>query len=227
MKREGKMRHRFLAAAAIAGFGLAAAAPANAHPHVWIEMRTDVVFDAQGLISAVNVMWTFDDAYAQMALDGLDADKDGVYSPVELEPLTRENLSSLKDYDFFTVVRFEGAKQPTGAPRDAGQIYSNDKLQLHFQLPLATPVDPKKGEFVVKIYDPEFFIALDYAKDEPVSVVGAMPEGCALVVKPVPTDADVEQTKAMLATKGKDWKPENNEDFGALFAQPVTIQCKA
>ncbi len=26
---------------------------------------------------------------------------------------------------------------------------------------------------------------------------------------------------------GRDWKPEQAEDFGALFAQPVTIQCKA
>lgn len=221
------MRRGLLAAATITAFTVCAALPAGAHPHVWIEMRTDVVFNDQGLISAVNVMWTFDDAYAQMALEGLDTDKDGVYSPVELEPLTRENLSSLKDYDYFTVVRFDGTKQPTGEPRDAGQIYSNDKLQLHFQLPLATPVDPRKGEFVVKVYDPEFFIAFDYAKDDPVTTVGNMPQDCKLVVKPVPTDAEVEQTKAMLATKGKDWKPENNEDFGALFAQPVTIQCKA
>ena len=42
-----------------------------------------------------------------------------------------------------------------------------------------------------------------------------------------PTDAEVEQTRAMLSTKGPDWKPEEAEDFGALFAQPVTIQCQA
>lgn len=221
------MRRRLLAAAALTAFTAAAASPASAHPHVWIEMRSDVVFNEQGQISAVNLMWTFDDAYAQMALEGLDVDKDGVYSPVELEPLTRENLDSLKDYEYFTVVRVNGEKQPMGKPRDAGQIYSNDKLQLHFQLPLAKPVDPKSGEFVLKVYDPEFFIAFDYVKDDPVSVVGDMPKPCKLVVKPVPTDAEVEQTRAMLATKGKDWKPETSEDFGALFAQPVTIQCKA
>jgi hypothetical protein len=54
-----------------------------------------------------------------------------------------------------------------------------------------------------------------------------MPKTCALVVKPVPTDAQLDQTKAMLATKGTDWKPSEEEDFGSLFAQPVTIQCKA
>ena len=102
---------------------------------------------------------------------------------------------------------------------------SNGKLQLHFQVPLKTPLDPVKGEFVVKVYDPDFFIAIDYATDEPVTVIGNMPKNCQLVVKPIPTNDEVEATRTMLAGKGTDWKPENNEDFGALFAQPVTIQC--
>lgn len=219
---------RWIPAAAIcAGTMLAATAPAAAHPHVWIEMRSDIVFNDQGLITGINLMWTFDNAYAQMALDGLDTDKDGVYSQAELEPLTKENLESLKDYDFFTVLRFNGEKQEFAPIVESGQIYSNNKLQLHFQLPLKTPVDPVKGEFVAKVYDPEFYIAIDYVKDDPVTVVGSMPKNCQLIVKPLPTDAEVEATRDMLATKGKDWKPETAEDFGAIFAQPVTIQCQS
>jgi ABC-type uncharacterized transport system substrate-binding protein len=198
-----------------------------AHPHVWIEMRSDVVFNDQGLITAMNLMWTFDDGYAQMALDGLDVNRDGVYSPSELDPLTKENIASLKDYGFFTVMRYNGERQALGEVTEYGQIWSNDKLQLHLQVPLKTPLDPTKGEFVAKVYDPDFFIAMDYAKDEPVTVIGGMPKNCQLVVKPVATDTQIEETRAMLSTKGPEWKPENDEDFGALFAQPVTIQCKA
>jgi ABC-type uncharacterized transport system substrate-binding protein len=219
-------RTRRAAAAALVA-SMAAAVPAAAHPHVWIEMRSDVVFDDQGQITAMNLMWTFDDAYAQMALDGLDANGDGVYSPAELAPLTRENIASLKDYGFFTVMRYKGEKQELGEVTQFGQIWSNEKLQLHMQVPLKTPVDPMKGEFVAKVYDPDFFIAMDYAKDEPVTVIGALPKGCEMAVKPVPTDAEIEQTRTMLSTKGPDWKPENDEDFGALFAQPVMVKCKA
>jgi ABC-type uncharacterized transport system substrate-binding protein len=190
-------------------------------------MQSDVVFDDKGLISAVNVIWTFDDAYAQMALDGLDTNGDGVYSQAEIEPLTKENMNSLKDYDYFTVMRFSGTKQELGEVTEFGQIWSNDKLQLHFQVPLKTPLDPLTGDFVLKIYDPDFFIAMDYVKENPVSVIGNIPKNCGLVVKPIPTDAEVEQTRSMLSTKGTDWKPENNEDFGALFAQPVTISCNS
>lgn len=221
------LARRLGAAMALVAGVAGVSAPAAAHPHVWVEMRSDVVFNGQGLISAVNLMWTFDDAYTQMALEGLDANGDGVYSQDELAPLTKENMNSLKDYDYFAVVRFNGQKQQFAPVTEYGQIWSNDKLELHFQVPLARPLDPRTGEFVLKVYDPDFFIAFDYAKDEPVSVIGGIPAPCKLVVKPVPTNDEVEQTRAMLATKGTDWKPENNEDFGALFAQPVTIACKA
>ena len=199
----------------------------SAHPHVWIEMQSDVVFTEDGLIKGVDLEWTFDDAYTQMALDGLDLDGDGLYSQDELAPLTKENISSLKDYEYFTVMRANGEQRKIGEVTDFGQIWSNNKLTLHLQVPLEKPIDPKKEEFVLKVYDPEFFIAIDYVAVDPVDVVGKMPESCKLVVKPVPTDADLDQTRTMLSEKGKDWKPEVSEDFGALFAQAVSIACKA
>jgi ABC-type uncharacterized transport system substrate-binding protein len=199
--------------------------PAAAHPHVWIAMRSDVVFTDDGLIKGVNLEWTFDDGYTQMALDGLDTNGDGVYSQEELDPLTKENIASLKDYDYFTAIRFKGEKQDIGEVTDFGQIWSNGKLELHFHVPLKKPIDPRAGEFVMKVYDPEFFIAMDYELDDPVTVIGAMPKACKLVVKPVPTDAELDQTRAMLATKGTEWKPDAAEDFGAMFAQPVSVAC--
>ena len=218
---------RQAALAALAMVSLAGGTPALAHPHVWIQMQSGVVFNEQGQIAAVKVNWTFDDSYTQVALDGLDTNGNGSYEPEELEPLTRENLESLKDYDYFTHVRFDGKAQALGAPVDPGQTYADGKLQLHFQLPLATPVDPTKGEFVLKIYDPEFYISFEYTGPDPLTVSGNMPAPCKAVVKPLPTDAEIDQTRAMLSTKGPDWKPEEQEDFGALFAQPATIQCQA
>jgi len=216
-------RNLYLVMAAM--MAIFASTPARAHPHVWIEMQSDVVFTENGLIKGVNLEWTFDDAYTQMALEGLDIDGDGLYSQAELAPLTKENIASLKDYEFFTVMRANGEQQKIGEVTDFGQIWSNNKLTLHLQVPLEKPIDPKTQEFTFKVYDPEFFIAIDYVRDDPVDVVGKLPESCKLVVKPVPTDAELDQTRTMLSTKGADWKPENAEDFGAMFAQAVSIAC--
>ncbi len=204
-----------------------AAQPAAAHPHVWVSMRSDVVVDANGLITGINLAWSFDDGYVQAALDGLDVDGDGVYSQSELEPLTKENMASLKDYDYFTRPKADGRDVPLGPATEYGQIYSNDKLELYFTVPLKTPVDPRTTDFYYRIYDPEFFIAMDYVKDEPVSVVGALPTGCKLDLLPVVADGQTEQTREMLALKGKEWQPPPDEDFGAMFAQPVIVACKS
>lgn len=209
------------------GILCASGSAAHAHPHVWVSMRSDIVFTDDGLIKGVNLEWVFDDNYTQMALDGLDTDGDGVYSQTELDPLTKENINSLKDYDYFTVMRGGGKKLEIGEVTEFGQIWSNERLSLHFHVPLKAPLDPRKDEFMVKVYDPDFFIAMDYPADDPVSVIGAIPASCKLNVKPVPTDAELEQTRLMLSTKDKDWKPETEEDFGAMFAQPVAIECGA
>ena len=211
-------------AAMMAGF---TGTEARAHPHVWIEMRSDVVFTDDGMIKGVDLEWTFDDAYTQVALEGLDLDGDGLYSQNELDPLTKVNISMLKDYEYFTVMRANGEQQKIAEVTDFGQIWSNNKLTLHLQVPLEQPIDPKRNEFMFKVYDPEFFIAIDYVKDDPVDIVGKLPESCKLVVKPVPTDAELDQTRTMLSEKSADWKPETAEDFGALFAQAVSIACKA
>jgi len=199
--------------------------PAAAHPHVWIDMESDVVTDDSGFVKAINVQWTFDDGYAQAALEGLDTNKDGEYSQTELAPLTKENMDSLKDYEFFTFAHADGKKLPIGDVSEYGQIFENGKLTLYFVVPLKTPVDPRKHDFYYQIYDPEFFIEMDFVEKDPVSVVGALPPGCKLDVRPIPNGNDTEQTKSYLATKGKDWKPPPDEDFGAMFAQPVHIAC--
>jgi ABC-type uncharacterized transport system substrate-binding protein len=140
--------------------------------------------------------------------------------------LTRENISSLKDYNYFTYMRDEKSVLEAAPPVDAGQTYNGNKLKLHFKVPLKTPFDPHKSNFLVKIYDPEFFIAFDYAKDEPVDTGAKLPTDCKLFVKPIPTDAETSELLAMLSTKGRDWKPENGEDFGSIMAQPVLVSCK-
>src|SRR5947209_20565820 len=125
----------FAKLALFGGCWLAASAPASAHPHMWIDMHSYVVFDERGLITGIDLEWTFVDGYAQMALDGLDADGDGVYSQDELAPLIKENIDSLKDYNYFTYPRVNGKLVQIGAVTEYGQVHSHNKLTLPFQAP--------------------------------------------------------------------------------------------
>ena len=200
---------------------------AQAHPHVWVEMRTDVVFAGDGKITGINIEWIFDDGYAAVALEGMDANGDGEYSQDELVALTAENMESLKDYGYFNRMWGGDKVLESAPPINAGQTFNGKKLQLHFTVPLLQPFDPSGAEFKVKIYDPEFYIGFGYAKELPVDTAGAISPACKLDLKPLPTDAELNATQEMLASKGVDWKPENGEDFGSMFAQALVVTCKS
>ena len=192
-------------------------------------MRSEILLSPEGMVTGVRVEWTTDPAYARDALDGLDENNNGTYEPEELAQLTAENLDALSSYDYFTVFRINGDVQKIGKAIDGKQTYnaSDGKLTLWFTVPLEKPLDPHQGEIRLKIYDPEYFISFEYKTEKPLLISRPLPQGCKAELQAVPADPVAEQTKTMLATKGKDWKPENGEDFGALFAQPVVVSCQS
>jgi len=133
-----------------------------AHPHVWADMRSQLIIDDTGLITGTRVEWTTDKTYARDALDGFHSKPDGTYSAEDMAKLTDENLSALSDYGYFINFRFKGDKQVMGKAQDGLQSYNpaSGRLTLQFTVLLQTPLDPRKGLISLKVYDPEFFIDL-------------------------------------------------------------------
>ncbi len=200
---------------------------AHAHPHVFVEMATTIVLADDGKIRGVKLNWAFDDAYAQVALEGMDTNGDGTYSPEELSQLTKENLESIADYGYFTVMRQSNKKLEIAGPGASTQTYTDNKLRLEYELLLKDPVDPKAGEFEVKVYDSEFYIAFDYSTTNPAQVEGNLQAGCAMELKPAASGQEIEAKREFLASKPVDWKPApgEEEDFGAVFAQALVLKC--
>ena len=80
----------------------AIAGEASAHPHVWVTMKSELVYAADGTITGVRHAWTFDDMFSTYATQGLESKKKGEFTREELEPLAKVNVESLKEYDYFT-----------------------------------------------------------------------------------------------------------------------------
>ena len=222
MFRTGHAR-RLICAACACIFGATAAA---AHPHVWIKNRTDVIFDDNGMITGIAVEWAFDKEYSKVAIEGLDANDDGYYSAGELHPLAAENISALKDYDYFVYPRHGKDKLKFAEVTEFGQVHSNEVLKLYFTAPLEKPVDPKAAVFNYRVYDPTFYIAIDYPDAAAISAVGKRPAECKVELHKPPSDEKTEETRQMLSDKPPDWQPEVDQDFGAMFAEPVVVLCK-
>ncbi len=136
------------AALALAGLiSMAAAGPAAAHPHVFVDARAEIVFDKAGEVTAVRHIWQFDEAFTAFAIQGLDANNDGKLSDDELAPLAKVNVDSLKEYEFFTWLRLGGKKFPFVPPSEYWLEFHGGRLTLFYALAAEDAGgDPRQGD---------------------------------------------------------------------------------
>lgn len=198
-------------------------ASAGAHPHVWVKIETEVLADAGQRVSGLRHSWTFDEFYSAFATQGLDKNKDGKLDEKELAPLAEVNITSLKEFDYFTFVKVDGqdAKLLEPAP-DYRLEHRDGVLTLHFTLPLAQPSDPRKAKLQYSVYDPTFYIDFSYAKDSPVHLAKSAPAGCRAVVAQPPQRPDATAlSEAFYQGLGA------ASDYGRQFSRDVVIACDA
>jgi len=95
----------------------AGTASARAHPHVWVEVESTIQVE-RGAFTGVRQRWTFDEFYSSMAIEGLDANKDGVVDRAELAELAKVNMDGLKEFAYFTFAQLVGQKIDFAEPVD-------------------------------------------------------------------------------------------------------------
>lgn len=212
---------KLYAAAALTLAALFTAPPAVAHPHVWVTYAMTVDYDG-GTVTGVDHVWTFDDDYTAMALEGLDKNNDGQYDESELTELLKVNMEGLKEFNYFTVAKLADAALGFSSPTKPRLEYNNKILRLHFHLPLEKPVLADAEGLTFAVFDPSYFIAFEPEKADPVKLASA-PPGCSATIIDPDTEEDDNQAEQLGAAMV--------EQFGAASVslgshKTVSVSCK-
>jgi ABC-type uncharacterized transport system substrate-binding protein len=209
-----------IAALTLALCAFLCAAPAFAHPHVWVTMRSDVVYAPDGTITGIRQHWAFDDMFSTFAVQGLESKEKDKFTREELQPLAKVNVESLKEFDYFTFLTVDGQKLPLGDPLPDYWLDWNDSvLTLNFTLPVKQPVKAKRLN--IDIYDPTIFVDFAFEKQNPAKLVGA-PENCKLAVVP-PREMTFAEGKALSQIPAD--QPNLTMQWGAQFANKIRVDC--
>jgi ABC-type uncharacterized transport system substrate-binding protein len=215
------MKQVLVAALSAIGIACALAPEANAHPHVWVTYQTTIVYD-KGTVTGVDHVWTFDDMYTAMAIQGLDKNNDGTYTREELAELAQTNIDGLKDFGYFTVARLGAADLKFSAPKNYWLEHTHDILKLHFTLPLETPVLAEAQGLTFAIFDPTFFIAFEPEKDDALKLAGA-PAGCSAAFADPNADANAADAKKLGDAFAQQLGVQNT---GLAQTRTVAVTCK-
>jgi ABC-type uncharacterized transport system substrate-binding protein len=200
-----------------------ALSPAEAHPHVFVDAKAEIVFDARGAMTGVRHIWQFDEPFSAFAIQGLDANGDGKLDDSELQPLAKVNVDSLQEYDFFTILTIGKERQIFVPPKEYWLEFHGGRLTLFYTLPLKTPA-AMKGKATLEVFDPEYFVAFTFLKDNPIQLDGA-PKGCSAVYHP-PHELDAQTMATMAAVPRDQDMPPALIDAAAGLASLVTVACK-
>ena len=198
----------------------ALSAPAAAHPHVWVTMRSELLYAPDGSITGIRHHWAFDDMFSAFATQGLQGKVKGQFTRQELAPLAKVNVESLKEYAYFTYATADGKKAPLSDPLpDYWLDYKNAILTLNFTLPFKKPV---KAKFLkLEIYDPTIFVDFEFAKDSPVKLDNP-PSGCRLDVV-LPQEITVAQSQSL----GEQFfnSLSASQNWGERYANKILVNC--
>jgi ABC-type uncharacterized transport system substrate-binding protein len=213
------MRNHLLAMLAAAACVCLAASAAIAHPHVWVVIKSELAYAPDGSVTGVRHAWTFDDMFSTFATQGLAQKTKGEFTREELAPLAEVNITSLKEFDYFTFMKAGGKNAPFAPPKDYWLEYKDSSLVLHFTLPLQTPLKTKALD--IEVYDPSYYVDFAFAEKDAVSLAGA-PAACK-----VSASKPSEMTVAQGQKLGEAFfnNPASSDNWGAQFANRIAVTC--
>ncbi|WP_018698789.1 DUF1007 family protein [Amorphus coralli] len=202
------------------------AGEAAAHPHVFVEAKSELVYNEAGELAGVQHAWRFDGPFSAFAVQGLDANGDGDLSHEELAELAQVNVESLDEYSNFTFLNRDGVdlQNPFSEAQDYWLDYSDGRLTLFFALPLAEPIDVSGVPVTVDVYDPEYFVAFEMNQDEPFALLNA-PAECDLSVELAGSLDPMTQTQLAAIPSDQRTIPDEYRSATTVLANTALVTC--
>ncbi len=201
---------------------IASARPGVAHPHSWIDVEVEVLFDKVGHVRALQQHWIFDEAYtAYVAVKPAR----GAAKPADakrLATVAREMMINLREFGYFTRIEREGKAIETMPVTEASATLRGPRLVVSFVLPLASAADIRATPISYAVFDPTYFIEMVHI--DPVKSIRLVdaPAGCAARLRPPQPDPDIAARAQAL-----DRSQSGGNELGGAFAEKVTIRCGA
>ena len=206
-----------LAALAVSGF----AQHAVAHPHVYVTAQTTVNI-TQGAITSFDHVWTFDEMYTAMAVEGLDKNNDKKFDREELAELAKLNVEGLKEFKYFTQAMLGQTELDLKDPQP-GEYWLEHKdgiLSMHFRVGLEKPVLTDAANFSVTLSDPSFFIAITLAEKDPVKLNAEAPKNCkAIIAAPNAAGGDAQKLNDAFAGQ------LGANAYGFMAVKAISVTC--
>ncbi|MCX7567271.1 DUF1007 family protein [Sulfitobacter sp. F26169L] len=202
------------------------AAPAGAHPHIFVNTGLTFLVDDQNRLSHVRVTWEYDELYSLLVTEdmGVDDDYDGILDADDIAKLTGFDMQWVEGFNGDLVGTADGVPMVLSQPLAPTAAFADGKITTtHLRAIEGAPT--ANGTFSFRPYDGTYYTAYEVG-------LGVEVEGsthCRITLDTPDIEGALAMTKAELAALPQDIDMEaaGLGDIGARFATEVTLKCAA
>lgn len=185
------------------GLGACLAAPAQAHPHVYVDVGTTLNF-TDGKVTALGVAWTFDPFFSDSLKADYDANGDGLFDLKEKAKMVEHLAPNMKQTGYLTYLQAGGKAVEFTDMTNFDAKIGPDGVTYLFTLVLPRPIDPVAETVSWSTYDETFYVDMAPAETDPVAYRGLDGLKCGHVM-------DEDKEKPIF--------------YGMVFPKRLTLNC--
>ena len=194
----------------------------TAHPHYWINLKADMILDDQGRLTAIRQHWAFDVYFSKMTV--ADVVNEHGNKAIGLRKMADQMIGNLASYQYFSVLKIDGKEIVLPRPssyqlsENTQQESSVLELEMHFDMTKAMTIKDKR--LVWSVFDPTYYIAMNYSEIDNISMKGESAAQCKLSLDvPSPSSELVEYAQQL------DRSQKDTDGLGINFAEKIRINC--
>lgn len=192
-----------------------------AHPHILVNVRTRVMFAADGKLTALIHDWVFDDMYSAFLKQGLTT-KGQHATQADFVPLVKDIIKNLEKTNYYTELKINGqALRLSPAPGSWMEERVDHRVAFHMRLDVETPAAIHTFASL-SVADPEYYVKFDFDAPPLGVTLDHAPAGCSnSLAKPPPlTDNEKANLTESMFTN---LSPGSN--FGLKMATQAILAC--
>jgi ABC-type nickel/cobalt efflux system permease component RcnA/ABC-type uncharacterized transport system substrate-binding protein len=136
--------------------------PAQAHPHVYVDVSLTFRLDEKGL-SSVHQNWLFDEIFTRAILSDLGLSPEALATPEGQKAVREGAFQYLANYGYFTLIEAGGKRVPVTVDNFRASL-SGERFVYDFDVPLNLPPE-RLEKFRMAVFDREYYTDMIYAEN--------------------------------------------------------------
>ncbi|HGO5854807.1 TPA: DUF1007 family protein [Mannheimia haemolytica] len=192
-----------------------------AHPHSFVDLKNKVIVDGS-LLKSFQMEWMLDEVTSSELIYELNNSKDKEKTQKDI---TAEMVQSALQNHYFSVL-YDSKNQPikfTTQPTETRFEVKQNRVVFYITFHLSKPYDLKQNRAIFSTYEPSYYIAMEYNRENEVSISNA---SCKATLKQPQVDTKLRLYASSLdKTQSPDMPTNEDYSLGAQFAQKVEIIC--